>query len=204
MKYLFFIILLVGVIITAGCMQPGPAKKVTLCDEKYRCNGICYPEVGTCCGGIYYPIDNNIVTTCCGGKMYPFLQGTCCDESWYPKNNTTGETGSGECCPDPKEFYYHPAWRDYEQVWINTNTQHCCGGKVAPGGTGVWKICGDTCYDTSTQSCCFDRSVHEGKSSCCLDQPSPPAGMHCNKDTGSLFTEGQRDPINPLHPFRGY
>jgi len=215
-----------AVIITAGCVQSGPApSKITptptilSCDNwvnPTKCNGICYNSYeNDCCGGTIYPHDSN-----------QYSAGTCCGERWYPKNNSKGETGtccagkmyvgSGECCPNPEyNFYYHPAWRDYEQVWINTDTQHCCAGKVAQGRQMDFVDCGeDTCINQNTQSCCFERydqdknkyiyTVHQGAGSCCIGKPTPPPGMYCNKDTGIQYKTGNFDPINPLHPDRGW
>ena len=217
MKYLLLIVLLVAVIITTGCVQPGPAKKVTSCGEKYRCNGICYPEVGTCCGGIWY------------------VEGT-----------------PGECCPKttydgyglPRYFtngVEYPSWKNYTQVWINTDTQHCCAGKVAPGGlwTGdppelskvrsilkkekitiedrvslvvnQWSDCGEnTCYDQKTQSCCpvapvkynveTTYKIQPGKASCCVDTPKikgVDGNMYDGDPTsGNIFNPGWEIPKN--------
>jgi len=217
MKYLLLIVLLVAVIITTGCVQPGPAKKVTSCGEKYRCNGICYPELGTCCGGIWYPVDNNNIRVCCGGKMVLYGKGTCCGGkyySWPPYGTccggifyTTPPDGTccdgkwyvkgtpGECCPNPilinsnegvSRFFTNghevPSWQNYTQVWINTDTQHCCAGKVAQGKGVDFVDCGeDTCIDKNTQSCCYvgyDKKggdiffkIRPGKESCCVDTP---------------------------------
>jgi len=217
MKYLLFIVVLVAVLITAGCVQPGPAKKVTSCDEKYRCNDICYQEPGTCCSGKFYPSDNNNITYCCGGKMVPYGQGACCGDTFYTyppygtccggKFYTTPPFGTccggkwyvtgtaGECCPDPGVSIggdeaipkyvvlgtEYTSWKNYMQVWIDTDTQHCCAGKVAPGGGEFWAGCGEVaCIDLRTQSCCFDDvdnkgvilfKIKPGKESCCAGTP---------------------------------
>jgi hypothetical protein len=91
----------------------------------------------TCCGGIFYTTPP--YGTCCGGIFYttpPY--GTCCGGKWYVEGTP------GECCPEtlydnsgPRYFsngVEYPSWKNYTQVWINTDTQHCCAGKVAPGG----------------------------------------------------------------------
>ena len=197
MKYIFFIVLLVLVIITAGCVQPGPAtSKVTptptaaTCNYANEivgydsCNGICWDwETQTCCGGTIYNTKFT-ETVCCGGKVYPYQSG------W-------------DCCPDTFLKRWINDTQDNSQVWFNTSTDHCCGGKVTSGGgltgwygtTKQWQDCGNSCYDTGTQSCCqgWDSNanksvkiVKQGKDSCCKDLPYPLSeDQQCNID-GSI------------------
>lgn len=161
MRYLFFIFELVVILFAAGCVQQEPAESkinpVPPPNEcKYdTCNGICYYNGSqTCCGGRLYNISDGI---CCAGIMHDQIKdmGSCCGGKWYVYGT------KGECCPNPNGLT--TLSQNYEQVWIDTSSQHCCAGKVAAGGKkavknpsyGEWKDCGNSCYDTSAQSCCM-------------------------------------------------
>jgi hypothetical protein len=161
MRYVLFIIVLVGMLIVAGCVQPRPAKSkippsLTSSECKYdTCNGICYYNGSQkCCGGHLYKISDG---ACCAGIMHDSHKdmGTCCGGKWYSYGT------KGECCPN--KLVFDDFTQNYEAVWIDTTIQHCCAGKVAAGGKkavkipsyGEWKDCGNSCFDTSSQSCCL-------------------------------------------------
>jgi len=205
MRYLFLIVLVVAIIITAGCVQSKPAtsKVITAStpaqcnfsnavDGFDNCNGICYDsETQMCCGGTIYnaKLGDNV---CCGGKLYPYQSG------W-------------DCCPNRFLKRWINDSQDNSQVWFNTSTDHCCGGKLTPGGgptgwygtTKQWQDCGNSCYDTGTQSCCEDfigtennvtiiYNVKQGKSSCCKDLPGPlPEDLKCNPNNGLITPKNQ-------------
>jgi hypothetical protein len=206
MKYLLFIVLLVAVIITAGCVQPGPTKfypkstvvtTPTSTECKYNtCNGICYYNGShQCCGGRVYDIDDG---SCCGGIIHDYYKdpGTCCGGKWY----VDGTRPKGECCPNNRPF--DDFTQNYKAVWINTSTQHCCAGKIVAGGKSIrfgyeWTDCGNSCYDRQTQSCCISwkreknehiavYTVKEGRTSCCQNLSFQiPENNRCNED-GSI------------------
>jgi hypothetical protein len=204
MRYLLICILLVTVILTAGCTieksGPGYIPKSTInpsptsTECKYdTCSGICYYNRSQqCCGDRLYDVDDG---KCCGGIIYDYYKdrGTCCDGKWY----TYGT--KGECCPNPSSNYLQN-----EQEWINTSTHHCCAGKVVSGGEGIqsgieWQDCGNSCYNPRTHSCCGSfihenneiipvKIIKEGRNSCCLGLPIPE-NMTCNPSDGSLVTK---------------
>jgi hypothetical protein len=219
MKYLLFIVLLVTIIITAGCVQPGPAtSKVTptptptSCENK--CNDICYDIVrNDCCGGTIYPHNyNNFKTgfccgekwyptnktgTCCGGTMYDY-KGTCCGDIMYSYNDSKYKTCcGGKLYSYERDYPSQYGWECCSGVWITTETDHCCAGKVEPGKSknGFWEKCGDSCYDASTQSCCVGGSedynpiysVKQGRRVCCKDTPKLE-GYSCNPDSGVVMS----------------
>ena len=194
MKGFIFIVLLVVVIITTGCVQSGSTKSIisptpTSAECNYRsgyfdsCNGICYDgETQMCCGGTIYNAKES-ENVCCGGKVYPYQSG------W-------------DCCPDT----YLNRWIDNSQVWFNTSNQHCCSGKVTNGGgttgwygtTKQWQDCGNSCYDTRTQSCCEpweingSYTIQEGKAGCCKDISVPlPQDLKCDPTNGRLISKNQ-------------
>jgi len=200
MRYLLLIVLLLAIFLDAGCVQthPIPSKittKPTTSECYYAnsvegydsCNGICWDwKSQTCCGGVIYnvPMKENV---CCGGKLYPYQSG------W-------------ECCPATYLKRWTNSTQDNSQVWFNTSTHHCCGGKVTIGGgstgwygtTRQWQECGNSCYDTGTQSCCrFWKqenndtfavyTVKEGRRSCCLNLTFQiPENNRCNPEDGSI------------------
>jgi hypothetical protein len=203
MKYLLFMILLVAIIITAGCVQQSPAtSKITPVPTEAKCNvsvvifgpdscnSICYDwQTQMCCGGTIYNAKTS-ENVCCGGKLYQ-------------------RQGGWECCPNTDTKRWINASVDNSQIWFNTSTHHCCAGKLTPGPNGwynshkQWQDCGNSCYDTQTQSCCINvispggpnvpaviiMNVRQGKSSCCKDR-TIPEDMRCNPETGSVTLKG--------------
>jgi len=213
MKYLLFTVLLVAVILSAGCVQSEPAvSKVTppptSTECQYStCNGVCYYNGSQkCCGSRLYDVNDG---ECCAGIMHDYRKdmGTCCGGKWYVYGT------KGECCP--YKLVYDDFTQNYEAVWINPTIQHCCGGKVVSGGKEIsgsitWKECGDSCYNPITQSCCISypllernetmgtyreiipgstvfSTVKEGFNSCCKDLSFQiPEDSKCNPNDGSI------------------
>jgi hypothetical protein len=213
MKYLLFIVVLVVVVITAGCVNPEPRSypnsKITptptviSCDNwaiPTKCNGICYNSYqNDCCEGKIYPrekVGGSHTGNCCGGKWYPgkWNYNPCCAGEMYAYDGVTA------CCP--VEYTNEPYDSNISHSLYNTSTQHCCAGKVLSGGIKVgnmgdnWEDCGDTCFDHSTQSCCVSGSevnkpnyiVKQGYQVCCKDKPKLE-GWCCNADTGEFSSE---------------
>lgn len=217
MRYLLICILLVIVILTAGCTigksGPGYISKSTITPSptstecKYdTCNGICYYNGSQqCCGDLLYDVHDG---QCCGGIMHDYYKdpGTCCDGKWYAKGNCCNGKWyaygtKGQCCPDPIVEKYSK----YEQVWINTSTHHCCAGKVVSGGVGIqsgiyeYIDCGNSCYNPRTHSCCGSfihenneiipvDIIQEGRNSCCIGL-TIPENMTCNPSTGAIVAK---------------
>jgi hypothetical protein len=165
MKYLLCIVLLVFVIITAGCVQPEPATlKVTptptptSCENK--CNDICYDILwNDCCGDTIYPHDNSNFKTgsCCGGKWYPLNEtGTCCGGMMYPTNN------SRTCCGGKMyDGYSNDCCGDVMYSREESMSSWCCGGKMYPNIGNGWSCCAYSrpdlngiWYNENTQHCC--------------------------------------------------
>ena len=169
MKFLLCVVLLAIVIITAGCVQSVPEKKVTSCDEKYRCNDICYKEPGTCCAGRFYPMDYNNNTYCCGGEMVRYEKGTCCGGkyySWPPYGTCCGGTfyttppagtccdgkwyikgTTGECCPNPT---LTSSIEGVPKFYMN--------GKEVPS----WQNYTQVWINADTQHCCAGKAAPGG------------------------------------------
>jgi len=206
MRYLHLIILLLAVVITAGCVNPEPrfypnpeiiptpTATVTTCNYVNEfwgydsCNGICWDyETQTCCGGIIYN-KKFIENVCCGGKLYQYQSG------W-------------DCCPNTFLKRWRNDSQDNSQVWYNTSTHHCCAGKVTVSGgttgwygtTKQWQDCGNTCYDTTlqTQSCCKILKQEgteiiavyslKDKNKCCEDLPFLiPEDQKCDPTNGQI------------------
>lgn len=161
MKYVFLIVMVVAVTLTAGCYDD-PDKH----PEWYTrdCGGTQYNyRFQTCCGSTLY---NNTGTglTCCGEKQFLWLRNddqlSCCsnDPKWYlGLQGTVGEIYSEK-------------------------SQHCCNGIVVSGG-GDWADCGNSCYEYDSQSCC-NGQLYQGRNRCCNPETSPicSEGMRCCND----------------------
>ena len=115
------------------------------------------------CGFIQYDIYENF---CCGSTLYASQERSsvgCCNEiSFNPTNQF--------CCNGV--------------IYSSRTTQHCCKGKVEPGG-GTWSDCGGQCYSTETQVCCrgvvYDKKTnHDCCGSAIYDITNQGC---CNKET---------------------
>lgn len=165
MKYILFIVIMVAVILAAGCAQQSPATSqvtpaptVTSCEN--RCNGICYDTVwNDCCGGTIYPHDySNFKTgSCCGEKWYPTNQtGICCGGIMYPANKTR------TCCGGQMfEGYSRDCCGGIMYSRKESISSSCCGGQMYPNNITGWTCCAYSnravngiWYDISTQHCC--------------------------------------------------
>lgn len=151
MEYQLFIVILVAIILTAGCSG----------NEHKTCNGVEYnSDTQTCCGGILYT--SEVKHYCCGQNYYysnswdKNSQVCCSDTSNIQPNETAGE-----------------AYNPYEK--------HCCFGKLEPVGGDWrecgnacynWTIqtcCNGTLHQGKDNRCCNDYAMCSGGMQCCND-----------------------------------
>lgn len=177
MKYLIFIVLLVALLLTAGCVSdnkktvitpaptPVPTTIIptpTLC--KNNCSGVCYdPGRQSCCYG-------TILT----GKWKEVMavSGDCYNESsssmtdeWYC-GGVLHHSGDGIFCCNGTAY--------------NTKTHHCCGGlSVQAGPYEDYGNCGSTCYKYSEKTCCNYTTLFAGAHLTCCGRSTCPENQNC-------------------------
>jgi hypothetical protein len=183
MRYLLFSVLLVAVILTAGCasdekksivtttltptpttITPTPTPTPTLCKD--NCSGVCYDSSRqSCCYGTI--LDGNWLELSagdCANLIYKSSRITA-DGEWYCGGVIThmDDYDTLGCCNGTS----------YKKA-----THHCCNGILKSGG-GDWLDCGKSCYYYNTQSCCNDK-IYEGKGlKCCNGVSFDPLKFSC-------------------------
>jgi hypothetical protein len=105
--------------------------------------------------------DENSRTRRCGLVQYDIYEGFCCGSTFHPArdryfleccNGVTYKIDSQFCCNGV--------------IYSSRSSQHCCKGKVEPGG-GTWSECGDQCYNIDTHSCCGNTIYNVTNQDCC-------------------------------------
>jgi len=213
MKCFILIVLLMTIIIFAGCTDKESIYAIRPTSFERDCGGVSHTvdywghglDGKECCGRTLYTKQSEYFV-CCGEKYIDYLLESCCDGIVFNRSNQ-------HCC-DGKVETGGLNWQDCGGQCYDSNTQHCCNGKVESGG-GTWYICGDKCYDpyTTTRRCCNDnqifdfatqsccvvhegdkeytlsspgpiRIIHDGQNSCCVGRPSQINGTFCQPNSG--------------------
>jgi hypothetical protein len=204
MRYLLLFFLLGIVIITGGCVGPGPWSDP--CG-----NGWVDVRYQHCCGNTAYSNEEMRGYVCCGDKRYEQSRSSeihyaCCNYSTIYDTNSQVCCGNGlydsnthDCCGGTVFNINTQGCCNYDTVYDKT-TQHCCNKTVGPGAGTNWYTCGGVCinyytdsccneipFNLNTQSCCsgIDGKIHEGKDSCCIDRPSSVNGKFCQPNSGN-------------------
>lgn len=98
----------------------------------------------------------------CGFVQYDIYEGFCCGSTFHPArdryfigccNGITYDLDTQFCCNNI--------------IYNSRDTQHCCNGKVEPGGGGTWSDCGGQCYRTGLQFCCGETIYNITNQDCC-------------------------------------
>ena len=157
MKCILSIILLVVVLMTAGCVQSGstqskvvPTPVVTSCENK--CNDICFdPSKQTCCFGKILDGSWREESSNRSCMNLNFASTNISYYEWYCGGARYHSNEDIGCCNGT--IYYY-------------STMHCCQGKMK-NGAGTYPNCGDSCYNPNWESCCNGVVCNSAGKECC-------------------------------------